>query len=102
MPTRAPKKTAAANAEVAPAKANARAAKPAEPVVRFASAAEFDRFLAAQHQSSGAVLLTLGKAGHPPHITYAEALDVALRWGWIDSQKRKLGEVPYPDRLPRS
>ncbi len=79
------------------------APKPPEPIVRFESAAEFDRFLAASHATSGPVLLTLGKAGHPPRVTYAEALDVALRWGWIDSQKRKLDDTAWLQRFgPRT
>lgn len=78
-------------------------AKKPEPIVRFASAADFEAFLAAHHHDSTAVLLTLGKAGHPPHITYAEALDVALRWGWIDSQKMKLDDTAWLQRFgPRT
>ena len=26
-------------------------------------------------------------------VTYAEALEVALTWGWIDGQKRKLDDA---------
>jgi uncharacterized protein YdeI (YjbR/CyaY-like superfamily) len=85
------------------APATPRPSKVPEPIVRFASAAAFDRFLATHHTDSGAVLLTLGKGGHPPHITYAEALDVALRWGWIDSQKRKLDDTAWLQRFgPRT
>ena len=36
------------------------------------------------------VLLRIAKKGAKKAITYAEALDVALAWGWIDGQKRAL------------
>ena len=32
-------------------------------------------------------------------LSYAEALDVALAWGWIDSQKRKLDDSAWLQRF---
>ncbi|MBK6919577.1 MAG: YdeI/OmpD-associated family protein [Deltaproteobacteria bacterium] len=81
------------------AEPTANAGKPAEPVESFTDAAAFDRWLAAHHGTSGPILLKLGKGGHPPHLTYAEALDVALAWGWIDSQKRALDDTAWLQRF---
>ena len=63
-------------------------ARATEPVLELASAAAWSRWLAAHHAISPGVLLKLPKTKRT--ITYAEAVDVALAWGWIDSQKRAL------------
>jgi uncharacterized protein YdeI (YjbR/CyaY-like superfamily) len=43
------------------------------------------------------------KKGTKNAITYAEALDVALAWGWIDSQKRALDADAWLQRFsPRT
>ena len=68
------------------------AAKKAEPVLVVASAAEWHDWLASHHASSTGVLLRIGKKGGLKTITYAAALEVALAWGWIDSQK-----LPFDD-----
>lgn len=66
-------------------------AKPAPkaelPVRAFASAAAFERWLAAHHSSSSGLWVRLmKKASGVKSVTYHEALDVALCWGWIDGQ----------------
>lgn len=58
-----------------------------------ASAAEWHDWLASHHASSTGVLLRIGKKGGQKTITYPAALEVALAWGWIDSQK-----LPFDDR----
>jgi uncharacterized protein YdeI (YjbR/CyaY-like superfamily) len=59
-----------------------------EPTLRL-TAAQWHAWLAAHHASATAALLQITKRGAPPpHVSYAEALDVALAWGWIDGQKR--------------
>ena len=72
-----------------------------EPVLAFASAAEWKKWLKAHHAASSAVWLRMAKKGAPKSITYAEALDVALTWGWIDSQKRGLDESAFLQRFSR-
>lgn len=63
------------------------------PVMPFASPALWEKWLAAEHASSGGLWLKLAKKGcADPSVTYAEALDVALCYGWIDGQKRPLDE----------
>ena len=59
------------------------ARKKTEPVLAVTSAAEWHDWLASRHGSSTGVLLRIAKKAAQKTITYAEALDVALAWGWI-------------------
>lgn len=73
-----------------------------EPILRFSEAAEWDAWLAKNHDRSGAVLLRIPKA-KGSELTYARALDTALAWGWIDSQKRPLDDSAWLQRFsPRT
>jgi uncharacterized protein YdeI (YjbR/CyaY-like superfamily) len=73
-----------------------------EPILAFARAADWRAWLASHHDEPRAVLLRIDKSG-AKSITYAEALDIALAWGWIDSQKRALDESAWLQRFsPRS
>lgn len=59
-------------------------------------------WLASHHASSPGILLRIPK-GIEKALTYAEALDVALAWGWIDSQKRALDANAWLQRFtPRT
>ena len=59
------------------------------PVRAFASAAAFERWLRAQHDTSPGIWLQLmKKASGQPGVSYAEALDIALSFGWIDGQTK--------------
>src|SRR6185295_10497168 len=59
------------------------------PVLSFKSAGGWERWLAKNHARAGAVWLRISKKdAREKSITYAEALDEALCFGWIDSQKR--------------
>lgn len=69
------------------------APKPSEkeelPTLSFDDARAFDAWLAEHHASSRGAWLALAKKGSSvASITYAEAIEVALTWGWIDGQKR--------------
>lgn len=74
------------------------------PVLSYDDAEAFGRWLAQHHATSPGLWLMIpkkGGAGRGP--TYAEALLDALRFGWIDSQKRKLDDDHYIQRFtPRS
>lgn len=71
----------------------AKAVKPDAPILTFTSAKEFTSWLAKNHKVSSGVWLRLFKVkSEVPTITYSEALDVALCYGWIDGQKK-----PYDD-----
>ena len=55
----------------------------------FPSQAHFAAWLAEHHQSSDGVWLRHAKKASPePSVSYQEALEVALCFGWIDGQKR--------------
>jgi uncharacterized protein YdeI (YjbR/CyaY-like superfamily) len=62
---------------------------PDYPIVLFAERAAFRAWLSAHHASEPGLWLRIAKAASPLRsVTYAEALDVALCFGWIDGQKR--------------
>ena len=74
----------------------------AEPTLTFSNASEWDAWLAKHHDRSGAVLLRIPKR-KGSDLTYARALDAALSWGWIDSQKRALDASAWLQRFsPRA
>jgi uncharacterized protein YdeI (YjbR/CyaY-like superfamily) len=59
------------------------------PIVLFADRAAFREWLGAHHASQPGLWLRIAKTASPLRsITYAEALDLALCFGWIDGQKR--------------
>jgi uncharacterized protein YdeI (YjbR/CyaY-like superfamily) len=59
------------------------------PIVLFADRNAFRAWLSAHHASQPGLWLRIAKAASPlQSVTYAEALDVALCFGWIDGQKR--------------
>ena len=62
-------------------------AKPDLPVQAFVSAAAFERWIHAHHDTSAGIWLRLmKKTSAEPSVSYAEALDLALSYGWIDGQ----------------
>jgi uncharacterized protein YdeI (YjbR/CyaY-like superfamily) len=69
------------------------ATKPDLPIMPFASQSAWAKWLEANHEKSAGVWLKIAKkdAGIPT-VTYAEALDQALCYGWIDSQKKSFDE----------
>jgi len=74
-------------------KTPAKGAKPAPkaelPVRAFATAAAFERWLSTHHAKSPGIWLRLMKKSSTQRgVTYAEALDVALMFGWIDGQTK--------------
>ena len=59
------------------------------PVLSFGSPRELDAWLAKHHATADGVWLKLAKkSAGAPSVTYAEAIEVALTWGWIDGQKQ--------------
>ena len=70
----------------------------------FATPSDWQAWLARNHASSQGLWLHLGKKGSDvASITYADALEVALCYGWIDGQKRGEGGQAWLQRfLPRS
>ena len=58
------------------------------PVELFRTVGDWDRWLARHSAADGVWMRIAKKAAALESITYAEALDVALCHGWIDSQKK--------------
>jgi len=71
--------------------------KPAElPVRLFKDAAAWEAWLARQHAKSAGLWLRIAKAAsNVKSVSYAEALDVALCYGWIDGQKKTLDDATW-------
>ncbi len=70
----------------------------------FASQSAFEAWLSKQHDKAPELWLKLYKKGSgTPTVTYAEALEVALCWGWIDGLKLPLDETAFLQRFtPRT
>lgn len=65
----------------------------------FRSAAAFHTWLSKQHHKAEELWIRIYKKGSGiPTVTYAEALDVVLCWGWIDGIKKSYDEVSFLQR----
>ena len=74
--------------------------KAALATLSFASPAALDAWLAEHHATSPGIWLELAKkTAHVPSVSYAEAVEVALVWGWIDGQKRSLSAHAWLQKL---
>jgi uncharacterized protein YdeI (YjbR/CyaY-like superfamily) len=71
--------------------------KPAElPVRLFEDAGAWEAWLAKQHAKSAGLWLRIAKAAsNVTSVSYAEALDVALCYGWIDGQKKPFDDATW-------
>lgn len=73
----------------------------------FKSARAFEAWLKKNHAVSGGLWLKIAKRGaNEPSVTYPEAVEIALCWGWIDGQKKGLDDQHFLQRFtprrPRS
>ncbi|QOV92232.1 YdeI/OmpD-associated family protein [Humisphaera borealis] len=81
-----------------PAKSKASSADP--PVLSFASKDDWEAWLDANHTSVDAIWLKFAKkASGVPSVVYAEALEVALCYGWIDGQVQSVDVTWYMQRF---
>jgi uncharacterized protein YdeI (YjbR/CyaY-like superfamily) len=73
------------------------------PVEEFASAADFETWLAPRHGSAAGIWIRIAKKETGiASVDYSQALDVALCYGWIDGHKRG-GESHWLQRFtPRT
>jgi uncharacterized protein YdeI (YjbR/CyaY-like superfamily) len=68
----------------------------------FPDAKSFEAWLAAHHDTAPELWLKLHKRESGlPSVTYAEALDIALCWGWIDGQKKSFDDRSFLQRFTR-
>jgi uncharacterized protein YdeI (YjbR/CyaY-like superfamily) len=77
------------------------------PVLSFPTARTWEEWLEKNHGTSKGLWLKIAKKGaEAATVTYAEALDAALCFGWIDGQKGALDEThwlqKFTPRGPRS
>lgn len=75
-----------------------KSSKPAQelPIILFEQQADWTDWLAENHTASSGLWLRLAKkASGIQSISYAEALDVALCYGWIDGQKQSYDESSW-------
>ena len=88
---------------MAAAKKPTSSAKSTAPLT-FASLPAWLAWLAEHHASSRGVWLRIAKKdGGQRSVTYAEAIEGALIWGWIDGQKNKLDDTHWLQRFsPRA
>ena len=64
------------------------------PTLSFADLRAWSAWLVSHHASSRGIWMKIAKKGSPSaSVTYAEALHVAIAWGWIDGQKGKLDDA---------
>jgi uncharacterized protein YdeI (YjbR/CyaY-like superfamily) len=69
------------------------------PVLGFDGPAGWEAWLAGQHRAAGVWLKIAKKGSGQPGPSYAEALDVALCYGWIDGQKAAMDEDYWLQRF---
>jgi uncharacterized protein YdeI (YjbR/CyaY-like superfamily) len=70
------------------------------PILLFVSPPELEAWLEENHaQPEGFWLKVAKKGSGKQSVTYAEALELALCFGWIDSQKRGLDEKFFLQRF---
>ncbi len=63
------------------------------PILPFANKKKWADWLMKQHDKSAGVWMQIAKKDSgTPSVTYEEALDVALCYGWIDGQKKGFDE----------
>ena len=66
----------------------------------FKNAKAFETWLAKHHATSDGLWLMIAKRGaREPSITYPEAVEIALCWGWIDGQKKGLDDQHFLQRF---
>ena len=70
------------------------------PVIPFPTAADWEAWLEENHAAPDGIWMKLGKkSAEEPSITYAEAVIVALCFGWIDGQAKGLDAEWYLQRF---
>ena len=73
---------------------------PPPSILFFAHQKAWESWLAANHATSAGIWLRLAKKGSPIRsATYAEALEAALCYGWIDAQKQPESEQAWLQRF---
>lgn len=70
------------------------------PPTLYRSAKAFEAWLKTNHARSDGLWLKIAKRGaEQASVTYAEAVEIALCWGWIDGQKKTFDEQYFLQRF---
>jgi uncharacterized protein YdeI (YjbR/CyaY-like superfamily) len=70
------------------------------PILLFATPLDLEAWLEENCDKSDGLWVKIAKKGAPePSVTYAEAVELALCFGWIDSQKRGLDATHFLQRF---
>lgn len=62
------------------------------PRIEVTSRAQWREWLSRNHDCSGSIWLVTYRRSHPFHLPYAEVVEEALCFGWIDSRPAKLDD----------
>lgn len=74
--------------------------KDGRPVLAFASAEEWEAWLEREHAASDGIWVKFAKKGSGmASVTYSEAVEVGLCYGWIDSLTRSVDERFYVQKF---
>jgi uncharacterized protein YdeI (YjbR/CyaY-like superfamily) len=84
-----------------PTRKSGDAARPRDDApLAFETAREWEAWLERHHETSDGIWLRIFKKGSSEKtVTYAEALDAALCYGWIDGQKRAFDDASFLQRF---
>ena len=73
-----------------------------QPVIAFDSVTAFRKWLTQHHADHPGIWLKIAKkASGIPTVTYAEALDEALCFGWIDGQKKSFDTTAFLQKFTK-
>jgi len=76
------------------------AEKPDYPTRRFASAKAFETWLAKNHARVEGIWLQFArKASGKATVSYVEAVEISLCYGWIDGQVKPIDELSYRQKF---
>ncbi|MFS0838845.1 YdeI/OmpD-associated family protein [Paenibacillus sp. 1P03SA] len=74
--------------------------KAPDPILCFEDQAAFESWLGSNHGTSAGIFLQIAKKNASlATVSYQEALEIALCYGWIDSQKKKLDDESWIQRF---
>ena len=69
------------------------------PVISLATVSDAEAWFAEHHADHGGFWMKIGKVGAAETVTYAQALEIALCYGWIDGQKRGYSDTFWLQRF---
>jgi uncharacterized protein YdeI (YjbR/CyaY-like superfamily) len=71
-----------------------------QPLLDFATQAELEAWMEEHHDESDGIWIRFAKKGSgAASVTYAEAVEVSLCFGWIDGQAKRIDDTHYRQRF---